>query len=122
MKVTEIVVTAGRTFNHPHEQYSNLKPSVVLKAALAYGEDPLTATKILQAQAEGLVEDHKQHLLKSIEELYQLGERQEEIRGLQRQLTSAQERLDTIRKQHPDLLALPAPEASNQIEEKDVIF
>lgn len=122
MKVTEIVVTAGRTFNHPHEQYSNLKPSVVLKAALVEGEDPIAAAKTLQAQAEGLVEDHKQHLLKSIEELYQLGERQEEIRGLQRQLTSAQERLDTIRKQHPDLLALPAPANTEEVKEEDVRF
>jgi hypothetical protein len=29
MHITRIVVFAGRTFNHPHEDYSNLKPSVV---------------------------------------------------------------------------------------------
>ena len=121
MKVTEIVVTAGRTFNHPHEQYSNMKPSVVLKASLEDGEDHTAAIKTLQAQAEGLVEDHKQNMLRSLEDLYQLGERQEEIRGLQRQLMSAQERLDQIRKAHPGLL-LNAPEAPSTEPEKEVLF
>lgn len=109
MKITEIIVTAGRTFNHPHEQYSNLKPSLVLKAQLAEDEDPVSATKQLQSQAEGLVEDHKQNMLRSLEELYQLGQRQEEILGLQRQLTSAQQRMDEIRKSHPELLLNPPP-------------
>jgi hypothetical protein len=33
-----------------------------------------------------------------------MGERQAEVRGLERQLRSAQERLDQIRQQHPELL------------------
>lgn len=107
MKVTEIVVTAGRTFNHPHEQYSNLKPSVVLKASLDEGEDPATAARELQAKAEGLVEDHKRSLLKSIEELYQLTERQSEMRGLQKQLQQAQSRIEEIRNENPELKLLP---------------
>jgi ABC-type Fe2+-enterobactin transport system substrate-binding protein len=119
MKVTEIIVQAGRTFNHPHEQYSNLKPSVALKAQLTEGDDPIAATKQLQAQAEGLVEDHKNHLLQSLEDLYQLGQRQEEIRGLQRQLTTAQDWLDQIRKQHPELLQLPAPEQTEAEREEE---
>lgn len=103
MTIKTIQVTAGRTFNHPHEQYSNLRPSVTMTADLAEGEDATTAAKALQLQAEGLVEDHKQGLLRSIEELYQLTERQAEMRGLQKELTRAQERLEAIRKSHPEL-------------------
>ncbi len=43
MVVTEIVVSAGRTFNHPYEQFSILKPSVTLKARIDEGEDWLQA-------------------------------------------------------------------------------
>lgn len=103
MKIQTITVTAGRTFNHPHESYSNLRPEVVLTATLSEGEDATAAAKQLQAQAEGLVEDHKQAMLKSIEELYQLSERQAEMRGLQKQLLRAQERLEEIRQAHPQL-------------------
>ena len=103
MKIQEIVVTAGRTFNHPHEQYSNLRPEVTMRATLDEGEDVSAATKELQARAEGLVEDHKNGLLRSIEELYQLTERQTEVRGLQKELLRAQDRLSEIRKTHPEL-------------------
>lgn len=103
MKITQITVTAGRTFNHPHEQYSNLRPEVVLTASLDEGEDPGAAARELQAKAEGMVEDHKQGLLRSIEELHQLTERQSEVRGLQKQLTSAQDRIEQLRKQYPEL-------------------
>lgn len=104
MNITEIVVVAGRTFNHPHEQYSNLRPEVTLRATLNDGEDPASAVKSLQHKAEGLVEDHKQGLLKSLDELYQLSQQQAEIRGLQGELKRAQDRLDDIRRQNPALL------------------
>ena len=103
MKINTIIVTAGRTFNHPHEQYSNLRPEVVLTATLDEGEDPHVATRDLQQRAEGLVEDHKQSLLNSIEELYQLTQRQAEVRGLQTELNRAQKRLEAIRAEHPEL-------------------
>jgi len=103
MQINTITVTAGRTFNHPHEQYSNLRPEVVLTATLEEQDDPQACAKELQARAEGLVEDHKRDLLRSLEELYQLSERQAEMRGLQKTLTAAQERLDEIRKTHPEL-------------------
>ena len=67
-------------------------------------ENPAAAAKVLQAQAEGLVEDHKRGLLQSIEELYEMTNMQSEVRGLQNQLTSAQERLTEIRSKHPKLL------------------
>jgi hypothetical protein len=103
MKITEIVVTAARTFNHPHEQYSNLRPEVTLKATLNDGEDPTAAVKALQTQAEGIVEDHKQTMLSSLKELYQLTERQAEVQGLQKELQRAQDRLKEIRNEHPQL-------------------
>lgn len=103
MKINTITVTAGRTFNHPHEQYSNLRPEVTMTATLDEGEDPVQAARGLQATAEQLVEDHKRGLLNSIEELYQLTERQAEMRGLQKELKRAQNRLDEIRKTHPTL-------------------
>ena len=109
MNVTRIVVTAGRTFNHPHESYSNLRPSVSMEATLEPGEDATQAARELQARAEGLVEDHKQGMLRSIEELYQLTERQAEMTGLQRELERAQRRLDDLRQAHPELKSLPAP-------------
>lgn len=103
MKITNIEVSAGRTFNHPREQFSNLRPEVKMTATLEDGEDPAKATRELQATAEQMVEDHKQGLLRSIEELYQLTERQAEMRGLQKQIQIAQNRLDEIRKDHPTL-------------------
>src|SRR6266581_1934161 len=81
MKIQTISVTAGRCFNHAHEEYSNLRPEVTMTATLENGEDAAIATRALQQRAEGLVEDHKQALLRSIEELYQLTTKQAEIRG-----------------------------------------
>jgi hypothetical protein len=106
MKVTEIIVSAGRTFNHPHEQYSNLKPQVTLKATLDDGDDAGAATKLLQAQAEGLVEDHKNGLLKSIEDLYQMAEARSRLVGLARQLREAQRETDGLRQKWPELAQL----------------
>lgn len=103
MKINTIQVTAGRTFNHPHEQYSNLRPEVTMTATLEDGEDAGKATRELQAKAEQIVEDHKRGLLTSIEELYQLTERQAEMRGLQQELERAQKRLEAIRSENPTL-------------------
>ena len=74
-----------------------------MTADLIDGEDTISATRQLQQEAEGLVEDHKQGLLKSLEELYQLSERQAEVMGLQRQLNTAQTRLNEIRSENPEL-------------------
>jgi hypothetical protein len=99
MKVTEISVTAGRTFNHPHESYSNLRPSVTMKASLDDGEDATDAAKVLQAKAEQLVEDHKNNLLQTLEQIYEQEQIDGQIAGLQRELTRAQQQLDHLRKQ-----------------------
>ena len=49
MKITNIVVRAGRTFNHPHESYSNLKPEVELTATLDEGDDAKVNLSIIKA-------------------------------------------------------------------------
>jgi len=97
MKVTEITVTSGRTFNHPHEQYSNLRPSVTLNATLDADDDPDAAVKALQAKAERLVEDHKTLLLESLDRIWEQDQIDQQIDDLERQLTSAQSRLDLLR-------------------------
>jgi len=103
MQVTEISVSAGRTFNHPYESFSNLKSYLTLKATLDEGEDPAAVAKGLQAKAEQLVEDHKQNMLKSLEELNNLTIAQQEMISLERQLKSAQERINELRKNNPQL-------------------
>jgi predicted RNase H-like nuclease (RuvC/YqgF family) len=103
VEIVEIVVNAGRTFNHPHESYSNLRPSVTLKATISEGEDYEKAVKELQAKAESLIEDHKQNMLRSLEELYELDMTQQEVARLETHLRDAQSRLDEIRKEYPQL-------------------
>lgn len=103
MTVTEIVVSAGRTFNHPYESYSNLRPQVTIKASLQDGEDVDAATKQLQAKAESLVEDHKRNLLNQITELYHLSEARQELVNLESGLKRAQDRISELRQQNPQL-------------------
>lgn len=74
-----------------------------MTATLDDGEDATRAAQLLQAKAEQCVEDHKQGLLRSIEELYQLTEKQAEVRGLQNELERAQKRLTQIRTENPTL-------------------
>lgn len=104
---TEITVSAGRTFNHPYESYSNMRPMVTMKAEVLDGEDLLEVTKALQAQAEGLVEDHKRHMLRSIEELHDMSVKQARIAGLRSTIERAQRELDDARKALPatDIIA-----------------
>ena len=104
MQVTEIVVSAGRTFNHPYEQYSNLRPQVTMKAALQEGDDPDQAAMALQAKAEKLVEDHKNSLLKQITELHYLSEAKREMQDLEQRLHTSQMRLNQIRVENPQLV------------------
>ena len=98
MEITEVTVSAGRTFNHPYETYSNLRPNVTIKANLAPGEDAQKAINDLQALAEKSVEDHKQGLLRSLEELHNLTERQREMTTLADELRRNQLRLERIRR------------------------
>lgn len=107
MKVTEITVGAGRTFNHPFETFSNLRPSVTFKAVLDDGDDPISVAKDLQAKAESLVEDHKQFMLTSLRNLHFLSEAQRRYTSLQEQIKQAQTDLERLRTENPQL-ELPA--------------
>lgn len=101
MKVTEIIVSAGRTFNHPYESYSNMKPQVTVKATVDEGEDLFAVTKDLQAKAESLVEDHKTHLLNSLRELENMRVRDQKITQLERLIKTSQGELEDMRKGLP---------------------
>jgi hypothetical protein len=96
MKVTQITVNAGRTFNNPYESYSNLRPEVTLTASLDDGEDATTAAKALQAQAEGLVEEHKTKLLMDLDRLHTYQTRTRDIARLESQIKTAQEHLNEL--------------------------
>ncbi|HUX01558.1 MAG TPA: hypothetical protein VMY35_11320 [Phycisphaerae bacterium] len=78
MKIVKVTASAGRTFNHPHEEYSNLRNQVTLEAAVGEDEDGAVAAKTLQGLAEDLAEDRKAASLR------ELGERRERERLLDR--------------------------------------
>ncbi len=105
MKITEITVSAGRVISHPIENFSNLRPQISLKAVLEDGEDAESATKMLQAKAEGLVEDHANQLTKHIRDMYYLNEREKEAKRLEETLTAGQKRLEQIRGEIPLMLS-----------------
>jgi hypothetical protein len=97
MKVTTITVDAGRTFNHPYESYSNLRPSVTMTASLDEGDNPDECAKALQARAEELIENHKQHLLSSLERLHELSIIERETNSLEQNIRTNQNRLTHLR-------------------------
>lgn len=103
MKVTTIKVDAGRTFNHPYESYSNLRPSVTLTASIEEGDNPDECAKSLQARAEELVENHKQHLLASLERLHELSVLDREVSSLETSIKQNQTRLSHLR-EHREFL------------------
>lgn len=105
MKITEITVSAGRVISHPIENFSNLRPQISLKAVLDEGEDANDATKLLQAKAEGLVEDHATQLTKHIRDMYYLSEKQREAAQLEQSILASQKRLEGIRGEIPLMLS-----------------
>jgi galactokinase len=109
MKIKTITVQAGRCFNHPYEQYSNLRPEITMTAEIDESDDPIAAAKALQQQAETLVEDHKRAMLASIEDLEQMRRSQAELSELGRLMNRQQARIDELRRQHPELPAAPSP-------------
>jgi hypothetical protein len=80
MKIIEINISAGRTFNHPYEQFSNFRQSLQIKAVPTEdGEDGIKIIKDLQAIAEGLMEDHKNNLLAVLKKIYSAGKDRDTI-------------------------------------------
>lgn len=103
MKIATITVHAGRTFNHPHEQYSNLRPEVTMTATLEESDDPDVCAKVLQQRAESLVEDHKQAMLTSLDEIHDMKVAEQELAELGRTINRQQARINELRKEHPQL-------------------
>ncbi len=110
--VRKITVSAGRTFNHPFESYSNLKPFVTVEADLQEGEDFKEVTKELQAQAEQLVEDHKQNMLKSLRDLHTIGEKQRRIASLE---SSIQRNQVELKEERIELAKFGLPDYSKDL-------
>lgn len=67
MKITEITVSAGRTFNDPNEQFSNFRPQVTLTATINQNDYAPDKVRELQGLAECLVEQEKKLLLEASE-------------------------------------------------------
>ncbi len=97
MKITTIRVNAGRTFNNPYESYANLRPEVTLTANLEGGEDPIAATRKLQAQCETLVEQHKARLLSDLDKMQTYTTRTRDIARLEQQIETATDHLKNLK-------------------------
>ena len=98
MKITEIIVGAGRTFPHPYEDYSNLRPQLTIKAEINGDESDIEKhVKELQAQAEKLIEDHKNHMLQSLSYLYHLAEYEQRVESLEDNIKRYQQELEDLR-------------------------
>lgn len=97
MNINKIVVSAGRTFNHPYESYSNLRPHVQLTATLDETDDAEKCVKDLQAKVEMMVEDHKKTLLDSLHKLEEMQRREREITKLESLIRISQQSLQNLR-------------------------
>lgn len=111
-KIVEVTVAAGRKFNHPYEEFSNLSPHLSIRAEIQEGEDPEEEIKALQAGAESLIEDHKQHILASLRQLHLMSQYERKVARLESNITQAQEELEKLREQQEALL--PAGEVSQE--------
>lgn len=99
MKITRIVVNAGRTLPHPCQSYANLRPSVTMEAQLDESEDPREAVRHLQIQAERAVEEHAATLIASLEERQVMETEIAEIGRLERSMADGQSRLEKLKQQ-----------------------
>lgn len=101
MKITEIIVSAGRTFNHPYEQYSNFRPGLTIKATLEDGEDFEKNIGEMQNKAETMMEKHKTQMLNDIRNLYQVQKMQGEMSRLKSLLKETEEQIKEMELDHP---------------------
>lgn len=66
MTITSIAATAGRTFNHPYEQFANFRFELSFTAQLEDGEDAGQALALLKARTEAEADAHKAAILADI--------------------------------------------------------
>ena len=116
MEIKQITVTAGRTFNHPFEQYSNLRPELTITATLAPGEDLDHATRTLQARAEKLMEQHKENLLETISLVEQEKSRRAEVERIRRQINQTRADLENAQQGKTQLAREEASYFSKELE------
>ncbi len=120
MKIKEIEVSAGRTTSNPYEQYANIRCHVKLAATVEDGEDADAAVKTLQAQAERLVEEHKDTLLEALGARNDLREADRQIASLESGIEEAQARLQNARMRKESILSgRPALVADTQAQEEE---
>ncbi len=67
-RVFEINVQAGRTFNHPYESYSNLRPGLTVRVEVHEGADWEAVARELQVRAEVLMDDRKRQMLAELDQ------------------------------------------------------
>lgn len=115
-KITEVIVSAGRTFNDPYEQYANFKPAVTIKATLSEDEEPETIVKELQRKTEAWMFEHKALMLHEIRKIKDLKEAQRNADILERQLQTAQEELADLKRRNPELFAAKLQSGDDQAE------
>ena len=101
MIVTQITIRAGRTFNHPHEQFSNLRCDVEATATVAENESAADAIKLLQSRLEEAVEEHKNKMLTDIRFLKQKAELEKSIAKAEREIQEREQYLKSMR-EHRD--------------------
>lgn len=65
MRVSEVEVAAGATFNDPHEDFRNHRPSVKLTGVLEPGDDPASSVKALQAAAAQFLAAERQRIIEA---------------------------------------------------------
>ena len=94
----EITITAGRTFNHPYESYSNLRFDITVKAELEEGENHIEAIQAMQHEAETRAEEHKAALLKDIHLLEEQGRVSAKMSDIERRIKQANEELERMKK------------------------
>lgn len=91
MKIEEVIVSSGLTFNNPFESFSNFRPSVTLKASMSPdGENVESATRKLQEKADNMVREHKKKLLEQTKNEY---ENEQKIVRLKRELQESQDQM-----------------------------
>jgi len=112
MNITQITVSAGRTFNDPFENYSNYKPYLTLTATLADDDQRKECIEMLQAKAEKLMDNHKRKMLSDLRALQAASQIRQEVSDLEAKIDRFQERLDAIKRNSPEL---PPAEESEDI-------
>lgn len=99
MQITQITVSAGRTFNDPYEQYANYKPYLTLTATIDPDtEDPTACVQGLQHQAETLMDAHKRKMLSDMCALHETNRMLEQAEELEALIKRSTERLAQLRK------------------------